>query len=186
SAPLPVPTFAASITPTAAPTSGPDEVVIAPRIVEQRTPAETEMRPETSTRPPPTQAPAPAPTQPPPGPTNAAAVPGDTGDEPLEGVITAAKLKRFLQQWSGRPLERRARRASDVADAANFWAVTHPDDSYTAELKRWLPQALKSDTETALGNRQPVLARLSYRAYRQLKFSPPDPDLARSVRQAAP
>jgi eukaryotic-like serine/threonine-protein kinase len=186
SAPPPVPTFAASITPTAAPTNGPDEVVIAPRIVEQRTPGETELRPETPTRPPPTQAPAQAPTQPPPGPTNEAALPGDTGDEPLEGVITAAKLKRFLHQWSSRPLERRARRASDVADAANFWAVTHPDDSYTAELKRWLPQTLKSDTETALGNRQPVLARLSYRAYRQLKFSPPDPDLARSVRHAAP
>jgi serine/threonine-protein kinase len=186
SAPSPVPTFAASIAPTYAPTSGPDEVVIAPRIVEQRTPTETGLRPEVPTRLPPTQAPAPTPAQPPSGPTNAAAVPGDTADEPLEGVVTAAKLKRFLQQWSSRPLERRARRALDVADAANFWAVTHPDDSYTAELKRWLPQALKADTEMALGNQQPVLARLFYRAYRQLKFSPPDPDLARSIRQAGP
>lgn len=103
---------------------------------------------------------------------------------PLEGALTAAKLKRFLDQWSRRPVERRAYRAMEVANAANFWTVTHPDDSYTLELRRWLPQTLKSDTETALADRQPVLARLFYRAYRQLKFSPPEPDLARRIRQA--
>ena len=80
-------------------------------------------------------------------------------------------------------MERRARRALEIADAANFWAVTHPDDPYTPELKRSLVQALKSDTEAALSDRQPVLARLFYRAYRQLRFSPPDPDLARRIRR---
>jgi hypothetical protein len=72
----------------------------------------------------------------------------------------------------------------EIADVANFWTVTHPEDSYTPELKRWLPQALKSDTETALADHQPALARLFFRAYRQLRFSPPDPDLARRVREA--
>jgi len=93
-------------------------------------------------------------------------------------------LKTYLLVWSRRPVERRAHRAMEIAGAANFFAVTHPEDPYTAELKRWLPQALKSDTESALANGQPQLARLFYRAYRQLRFSPPDPDLARSVRQA--
>ena len=74
----------------------------------------------------------------------------------------------------------------EVAGAANFWTLTHPQDSYTPELKRGLPRTLKSDAEAALANRQPALARLFYRAYRQLKFSPPDPDLARRVRQAGP
>ena len=40
--PSAVPTFPASVAPTAAPTTGPDEVVIAPRIIEQRTPTEAE------------------------------------------------------------------------------------------------------------------------------------------------
>jgi hypothetical protein len=102
----------------------------------------------------------------------------------MEGAVTAAKLKRFLLVWSRRPVERRAHRAMEIAGAANFWAVTHPDDPYTPELKRWLPQTLKSETKSALANGQPVLARLFYRAYRQLRFSPPDPDLARSVREA--
>ena len=184
-APSTVPTSAAPMAPAAAPTIGPDEVVIAPRIVEQRTPTEHEQQKEAPTRPPPTRAPAPAPTQPPPpsAPT-ASAASADSGDAPLQGTVTAAKLKAFLEHWSTRPVQRRAHRAMEIAGVANFWAVTHPEDSYTPELKRWLPQALKSDTETALANGQPVLARLFFRAYRQLKFSPPDPDLARSVRQA--
>ncbi len=179
-APAAIPTFPAPVPPTAEPTTGPDEIVIAPRIIEQRTPTEPESS-EAPTRPPPTQALAPATTQPPLAATPAAS--GESSDASLEGVLTAPKLKRFLDQWSGRPAERRARRAMEVANAANFWTVTHPDDSYTLELKRWLPQRLKSDTEAALADRQPVLARLFYRAYRQLKFSPPDPDLARRIRQ---
>jgi serine/threonine protein kinase len=184
SAPSAVPTPPPAAAPTAAPTIGPDEVVIAPRIIEQRTPTEPEQRREALTRPPPTAAPAPVPTQPPASPPPETAASVDTGDAPLEGVVTAAKLRNFFQQWSRRPVERRARRAMDIANAANFWVATHPEDSYTQELKRWLPQTLKSDTQAALANRQPLLARLFYRAYRQLRFSPPDPDLARSIRQS--
>ena len=182
STPSAVPTFPASVAPTAPPTAGPDEIVIAPRIVEQRTPTEPEPLKEAFTPPPPTQAPIPASTQPLPAATPAASV--DTGDAPIKGTLTEVKLKRFLDQWSRRPVERRADRAMEVVNIANFWTATHPDNSYTLELRRWLPQTLKSDTETALAGRQPVLARLFYRAYRQLKFWPPDPDLARRIRQA--
>jgi serine/threonine-protein kinase len=181
-APSAVPTLPAAASPTAAPTTGPDEVVIAPRIVEQRTPTQPAQSNESPTHSLPARVPVAPPTQPPPAPTTAESA--DAGDAPMEGAVTAAKLKTYLLVWSRRPVERRAHRAMEIAGAANFFAVTHPEDPYTAELKRWLPQALKSDTESALANGQPQLARLFYRAYRQLRFSPPDPDLARSVRQA--
>ncbi len=180
-APSPPPTSPSSFAPTAVPTSGPDEVVMAPRIIEQRTPTEPEPIQESPARPPATEARAPVSTQLPHA--AAPAVSGDAGDATLEGTLTAAKLKKFLELWSRRPVERRARRALEIANAANFWAVTHPDDPYTPELKRSLVQTLKSDTEAALSDRQPALARLFYRAYRQLRFSPPDPDLARRIRR---
>ena len=161
-----------------APTAGPDEVVIAPRIVEQPTPTSVAPPPAEPTRPPATRA---VPTRAAPAPT---APPEEAAEEPLEGAMTAPRLRGLLEQWTRRPIERRAQRAMDVARVANFWTVTHPDDPFTPELRGRLPRLFKSDTETALGNGQPALARLFFRAYRQLRFAPPDPDLAARVRIA--
>jgi serine/threonine protein kinase len=186
-APVPaaVPTFSASAEPTAPPTAGPDDVVIAPRIVEQRTPTPAAPSPVPPTRAPVTRA---VPTRAPPAmsPPADASPPEETADEPIRGGVTAARFRANLEQWTRRPIARRAHRAMEVALAANFWTSTHPDDPYSPELKAQLPRILKSDTETALAAGQPVLARLFFRAYRQLRFSPPDPDLARRVRSAAP
>jgi hypothetical protein len=71
----------------------------------------------------------------------------------------------------------------EIALAANFWIVTHPGDPYSPELKAQLPRILKADTETTLAAGQPALARLFFRAYRQFRFSPPDPDLAGRIRR---
>jgi hypothetical protein len=181
SAPPAVATFAAPLAPTAAPTAGPDEIVIAPRIVEQPSPTRSVPSPV-----PPTRAPARSvPTAAPPTP-GAASQPEDAGEDPLEGPVTAARFKRFLDQWARRPIERRAHRALEIAHVANFWAATHPDDPFAPELKTRLPRMLKSDAESALSEGQPALARLFWRAYRQLKFSPPDPELAERIRRAAP
>ena len=180
--PAAVPTSSASVEPAAAPTAGPDDVVIAPRIVEQRTPtsaAAPSPVPPTLlpvTRVVPTRAPAPAP---PPADDAAAA---ETPDEPIEGGMTAARFRGLLEQWTRRPIARRAHRAIEIANAANFWTATHPDDPFSPELKARLPRLLKSDTETALAAGQPALARLFWRAYRELRFSSPDPDLAARVR----
>lgn len=183
--PSPVPTFAAAIAPMAAPTSGPDEIVIAPRIVEQPTPTRIATSPPAPTRePPPRTVPTPLPSAPP-GPA-AAPPPAETAEDPLDGAVSAARLRSFLDQWSRRPLERRARRAMEIARVANFWTTTHPDDPFSPELKSRLPLIFKSDTESALSGGQPALARVFYRAYRQLKFSPPDPELAELVRRAVP
>jgi hypothetical protein len=108
----------------------------------------------------------------------------DTPEEPIEGAITEARFREFLDQWTRRPIERRAQRAMEIARVANFWTATHPDDPFSPELKGRLPRILKSDTEAALAAGQPALARLFHRAYRQLRSSPPDSDLADRVRRA--
>jgi hypothetical protein len=102
----------------------------------------------------------------------------------IQGVPTPDKLRNQLRVWESRPVDRRARRAGDVADAANFWVATHPNDPFTEELKRELPGKLKAETELALASHQPVFARMFHHAYRQLRFAPLDPDLAQRVRQA--
>ena len=184
SVPSAVPTSAVSAELTAAPTAGPDEIVIAPRIVEQRTPTVLAPSPAEPTRPPATRA-VPTRAQPALPAPSAASPQSDTPEEPIEGAITAARFRGFLDQWTRRPIERRAQRAMEIARVANFWTATHPVDPFSSDLKGRLPRILKSDTETALAAGQPALARLFYRAYRQFRFSPPDPDLADRVRRAA-
>jgi eukaryotic-like serine/threonine-protein kinase len=176
-----VPTIPISAAPTAAPTAGPDDVVIAPRIVEQRAPTPAEPSPVPPTRAPVTRT---VPTRVPtalPAPANDAAA--ETPDEPIKGGVPAARFRANLEQWASRPIARRAHRAVEIALAANFWIVTHPDDPYSPELKAQLPRILKADTETTLAAGQPALARLFFRAYRQFRFSPPDPDLAGRIRR---
>jgi hypothetical protein len=168
----------------AAPTAGPDEVVIAPRILERATPAATASQVHESGRQP-TTAPLAAPTRVPAAtPAAPAAPPPSAGDETIEGTVTAPKLKSFLDRWSTEPIERKARRALEVANVSNFWAITHPDDPFTQELKVSLPRMLREGTEAALDEGKPGLARLFHGAYRLFRFSPADPDLARRVRQA--
>jgi hypothetical protein len=75
-------------------------------------------------------------------------------------------------------------RAMEIANAANFWVTAHPDDAFTAELKRDLPRILKAQTVAAIDNHQPLFARMFHQAYRQVRFSPLDPELAQRVRQA--
>jgi serine/threonine protein kinase len=181
SAPPALPTFAAALSPTAEPTAGPDEIVIAPRIVEQPSPTASIPSPVPPTRAPTARS---VPTAPPA--SAAASPPEEAGEDSLEGPVTAARFRKFLDQWARRPIERRARRAPEIARVANFWAATHPDDPFAPELKARLPGMLKFDTEAALSGNQPALARLFWRAYRQLNFSPPDPELAQRVRRAVP
>jgi serine/threonine-protein kinase len=180
------PTAAPETRPTAAPTSGPDQVIVAPRIIEERTP--TGSAPATAAlprEPTPGREPARVPTvapAPSPAPTPPAAA--EAPDVSIEGTLTPEKIRRFLRLWETRPIERRATRAMEVANAANFWVTTHPDDPFTPELKRDLPRMMKAQTVAAIDNHQPVYARMFHQAYRQLKFSPLDPELAQRVRQA--
>ena len=186
--PAPVsPTTAPPARPTAAPTSGPDQVIVAPRIIEERTPTEsappTALPPREPTRGPEPSRPPTVPPAPSPVPISPAPV-AEAPDAPIEGTLTPEKMRRFVRVWESRPVERRAMRATEIANAANFWVTAHPDDAFTAELKRDLPRILKAQTVAAIDNHQPLFARMFHQAYRQLRFSPLDPELAQRVRQA--
>jgi len=183
---MPEAAVSATGTPLPALTAGPDQVVIAPRIIELATPQESPPRIEVPTPLPtrrmePTRLPTPPAAS---APALNPAPPAEKTEAPIEGVLTEEKFKNFFRAWKNRPAERRGRRAMEVASLANFWIATHPEDSFTAELKRTLPETLRTETGKALEEGKPGLARLFHNAYRQFRFSPPDPDLAQRVRQA--
>ena len=184
----PAPTPAPAAQPTPVPTSGPDQVIVAPRIIEQATPVETPAAAPTPTRPAAahpehTRVPSPKP-QPSPAPPTPAAPSAEPEETAIQGVPTPEKLRNMLRNWESRPIDRRAHRAMDVANAANFWVATHPGDPFTDELKREVTGALKTQALAAVDNHQPFYARMFHHAYRQLRFAPPDPDLAQRVREA--
>jgi hypothetical protein len=112
------------------------------------------------------------------------APPAEKSEPQMGGVLTEEKLKNFFRFWKTRPPERRARRAMEVASLANFWIATHPGDPFSGELKRTLPETLRTETEQALEDGKPGLARLFHNAYRQFRFSPLNPSLAQRVREA--
>lgn len=178
------PTVQPEMTPSTTPTAGPDAVILEPRILEHPTAvgaAASPVRAPVSAASIPTSAPTLVPTAP------STSVPMPEAQEiPAGGAVAGERMKWFLDQWSNKPIERRAHRATEIVVAANRWAAAHPDDPFTAQLKSWLPQTLRGDTETALNNAQPMLARMFYRAYLQLTFAPVDPDLARRVEELPP
>ena len=157
------------------PTPGPDELVVAPRIVEQTTSPDPSASPEKT----PTATPAPTPAIAPPTPAREARA----LEVPSAARMTAPELRQWLAVWNSRPIERKAHRAREVAALANSWVVSHPESAFRPELERWLPRILKTDTETALQGARPFLAKLFFRAYRHLSFAPADPELAERVRE---
>ena len=128
---------------------------------------------ETATPPSPASAPGDAvptpsaPPTPPPSAVPAAPLPGPT---PAEARIA-------LTRWRARPEEARARRAPEIARMADRFVGAHPDDPLSAEIRDSLPAFLRTRAAEALDRAQPLNALLYFRAYRQLSFAPPDPDL---------
>jgi hypothetical protein len=159
------------------PTPAPDETVIAPRIVEQLTPPDSTPSPE-SARTPERPAPTPMLAAPAPVPTAAPAL-----EAPAAARLTAPELRRWLEVWSSRPIENRAHRAMEIAKVSNSWVASHPKAAFRPEVEQWLPKTLKANADTALENGRPFLAKLFFRAYKQLSFAPPDPEFARRVRE---
>ncbi len=168
-----VPTPAAATPqPTAArsPTGGADEVVVAPRILED-TPAPAATRGGTTRVPTePRRPPTPRPTTtPPPAP---AATPFVL---PNGQPLTERFLRRMINEWTARPIEGRARESVRVAYLARRWIGDHPDDRFSAELMQTLPKTLKDDAATAQSNLRPGLAIQFLVA--SLQLSPDDPQV---------
>jgi hypothetical protein len=208
------------VSPVPAPTSAtrkdrPDELVIQPRIVEERTPAPI---PTASPVPQPTPRPAakpgatPPPTPAPPPvavPVPVAVVPtagtGAPGSAPLPppapasvdvpgaGPLDAAHVRRLFEDWRSKPLERRAFQAVRVGYLVNQWVRANPDDAVSRELKQNAPRAMRGDFDLCLAStpRRPKLAADFARGYLQMSFAPKDSELERRVyemdqRQNAP
>jgi hypothetical protein len=60
---------------------------------------------------------------------------------------------------------------------ADRFVDVHPDDPLAAEIRERLPEFLRAQATEALDSARPLEALLYFRAYRQLSFAPPAPDL---------
>ena len=116
----------------------------------------------------------------PPPPPEATAVPPAAGD----AETSAEEARTALARWKSRPGDIRARRAVEIARLADRFVASHPDTPFAAELRDGLPNYLHAQATEALDAARPLDAVLYFRAYRQLSFAPPDPELARRIERA--
>jgi serine/threonine protein kinase len=155
---LPPATASARFSPTAAP----DDVVVAPRILEGPTPdAAPSMAAPTkalvNTRaalPTPVASPLPtaAPVQ--------ASLPEGTPPAPRlpdGSELTAQRLSRMVDGWLGKPLERRAEEAVRIAYLVRYWTRAHAGDAFGQDIRQTLFKGLKEDAQIAKTNRRPAL-----------------------------
>ena len=150
------------------PTAGVDEIVVAPRILNE-TPSVTAPPPAPTLAP--TQAPRPLPT---PEPT-AAPLP-QALLLPNGRPLTERVLHRWIDDWTAKPIDLRAHEAVRIAHIVKYWIAAHPGEPFTAELAQMLPRTLKDDASTAQSSHRPGLAAEFLVAYMQL--NPDDPDVA--------
>lgn len=171
-----------SATSLPAATATPDEVVVAaPRILEDATPT-AEPKPRATATPLPATAPPTAPPPPAP-PTVAAAASNGAVQIPGLGELTPPKMRRLLEDWKSRPIERRAFQAVRSAYIANLFVRSNPADPLSAQIKEELPKLLREDSDAALNGtpRRPAIAFEFATAYLQLTFAPRDPEMERRV-----
>ena len=164
------PTAAPSPVPRNSPTAAPDDVVLAPRILEDTPLVHPSPLPQTRvpTRalaaPPaaaPTGAPSPLPTLAPPQKAEPLRMPGGQ-------VVTENMLRRWIDEWTSRPLERRAPEAVRIAYMSKSWIQAHPNEPFARQLQPMLTKSLKDDADTAQNNNRPGLAMEFLVAYLQL------------------
>jgi eukaryotic-like serine/threonine-protein kinase len=164
------PTAVPSPVPRNSPTAAPDDVVLAPRILEDTPLVHPSPLPQTRvpTRalvapppPAPTSAPSPVPTLAPPQKAEPLRMPGGQ-------VVTENMLRRWIDEWTSRPLERRAPEAVRIAYMSKSWIQAHPDEPFARQLQPMLTKSLKDDAETAQNNNRPGLAMEFLVAYLQL------------------
>jgi hypothetical protein len=99
------------------------------------------------------------------------------------GELTPRKMRRLMEDWKSRPLDRRAFLAVRTAYIANLFVRESPNDPLSAEIREKLPRALRDDSDTALNGdpKKPAVAFEFATAYLQLTFAPKDPEMERRV-----
>jgi tRNA A-37 threonylcarbamoyl transferase component Bud32 len=103
---------------------------------------------------------------------------------PPAGSPKPEEVRRAIERWRNRPADSRAHAAPEVAAMANRFVAAYPDDPLASELRERLPATFKRSAEMAWDNARPLFAALYYRAYRQLHFAPPDPELERRAAES--
>ncbi len=92
----------------------------------------------------------------------------------------------MLEDWQGRPVERRAYQAVRVAYIANQWVRNNPEDSLSSEIRRTLPRTLREDSDMLWNSSRPTLSVELARAYLQLAFAPRDAGIERRLYEVPP
>ncbi|MEO8191302.1 MAG: serine/threonine-protein kinase [Acidobacteriota bacterium] len=178
SSPTPAPVL--SPRPTTPPSSS-DEIVVQPRILEDATPVPPPAPTASPRRGVPTVS---VPPTPPPAPRPTPAADQDQSaslELPGVGELNETRMRRMLEDWNGRPAERRAYQAVRLAYVANQWVKANPGDGLSAEIRRTLPRTLREDSDTLWNGSRPKLAVEVARAYLQLSFAPRDTEIERRV-----
>jgi len=110
----------------------------------------------------------------------------EASDDAETPRLTPVEMRQTLVRWKTSPNENRARRALEMARTANRFVAEHPAAPLAREIQDTLLVYLKLQATASLDHAQPVLARLYYRAYRHLRFAPPDPELDRRFENTRP
>ncbi|MDQ2869807.1 MAG: hypothetical protein M3S32_03620, partial [Acidobacteriota bacterium] len=97
------------------------------------------------------------------------------------GELDEKKLRQMLDDWTSKPVERRANQAVRLAYVANQWVKAYPEHRLSSEIRRTLPTTLREDSDSLSNGSRPVLAAELARAYLQLSFAPRDPEMERRV-----
>ncbi len=96
-------------------------------------------------------------------------------------MVTENMLRRWIDEWTSRPLERRAPEAVRIAYMSKSWIQAHPNEPFARQLQLTLTKSLKDDADTAQNNNRPGLAMEFLVAYLQL--NPNDTDALNRLTQ---
>ena len=137
--------------------------------------------------------PAPRPTPPSPADALVAAAPAPAEDLsvptplPVAGPVPLPEeVRDMIERWMSLPDAARARRAAEIAAAANRTVAAHAGDPAAAEIRERLPASLRQEATAALDDAQPLQALLYFRAYKTLGFAPPAPELEERIARIRP
>ena len=96
-------------------------------------------------------------------------------------MVTENMLRRWIDEWTSRPIDKRSREAVRIAYMSKSWIQAHSNEPYARQLQSMLTKSLKDDAGYAQNNNRPGLAMEFLVAYLQL--NPNDTDALNRLTQ---
>jgi hypothetical protein len=96
-------------------------------------------------------------------------------------VVNEKMLRRWIDDWTSQPVDKRAREAVRIAYLAKSWMQTHSNERFARELQPMLSKRLRDDADSAQSGGRPGLAIQFLVAYLQL--NPNDADVFNRLTQ---